>query len=364
MILAFRNLMHDRVRFFLAVAGVAFAVFLMIFQGSLLDGFQRAASIVIDAAEGDLWVAARDVPCFDFPNPIRSSLRELAFGVNGVRDVHRVVSGLQFWHKPSGGQKTVVVVGAEGNVLPSVRLNGTPETVLIDESDMTTLNVSSMPVDTQIGSRRALLIGRTRGFSSFLGSPYVFANYDDAARFLQLGDTQTMFLVIRIAMGYQPEVVKRELRARLPETDVWLAHEFSRRARLYWILQTGAGGALLTAALLGFIVGAVIVSQTMYGMTMENLEEFATLKAMGATPWYIARVVLWQAIFAGVSGTLCGIAISFPAVRGATPFVGWIHMGWWLPVCIAFASLLMCCLASIASIRTALSVEPARVFRA
>ena len=49
MTLAIRNLLHDRVRLLLAVAGVAFAVFLMVFQGSLLQGFSRAASIVIDA---------------------------------------------------------------------------------------------------------------------------------------------------------------------------------------------------------------------------------------------------------------------------------------------------------------------------
>lgn len=44
MILAWRNLSHDRLRFFVTIIGIAFAVFLMIFQGSLLTGFIRASS--------------------------------------------------------------------------------------------------------------------------------------------------------------------------------------------------------------------------------------------------------------------------------------------------------------------------------
>src|SRR5947199_103904 len=41
--LAWQNIVHDRARFSVTVLGVSFAVFLMVFQGSLLPGFLRAA---------------------------------------------------------------------------------------------------------------------------------------------------------------------------------------------------------------------------------------------------------------------------------------------------------------------------------
>ena len=66
MSLAFQNLLHDRTRFLVTTLGVAFAVFLMIFQGSLLIGFLRTAAEVIDAADSDIWITARGVNCFDF----------------------------------------------------------------------------------------------------------------------------------------------------------------------------------------------------------------------------------------------------------------------------------------------------------
>jgi len=58
--------------------------------------------------------------------------------------------------------------------------------------------------------------------------------------------------------------------------------EFAHKSRMYWTIKTGAGGAILTAAVLGFLIGLVVVSQTIYANTMENIEEYATLKALGS----------------------------------------------------------------------------------
>jgi len=52
--LAWQNIVHDRARFSVTVLGVSFAVFLMVFQGSLLAGFLRAASRLIDASDSDI----------------------------------------------------------------------------------------------------------------------------------------------------------------------------------------------------------------------------------------------------------------------------------------------------------------------
>jgi len=85
MTLAWRNLSHDRTRFVVTILGIGFALFLMTFQGSLLAGFLRAASSVIDATDADLWITARGVPCFDFATPLPDRFGAVALGVAGVR---------------------------------------------------------------------------------------------------------------------------------------------------------------------------------------------------------------------------------------------------------------------------------------
>ena len=140
--------------------------------------------------------------------------------------------------------------------------------------------------------------------------------------------------------------------------------EFSKRSQMYWLTQTGAGGSILVAALLGFLIGMVVVSQTIYATTMENIEEFATLKAMGASKWFIIRVVLSQALVCGAVGCILGLLAAMPVIDHVRGFIAWIYTPAWLPVLMVVPSLMMCCLAAIASIRAALAVEPARVFRA
>jgi putative ABC transport system permease protein len=102
----------------------------------------------------------------------------------------------------------------------------------------------------------------------------------------------------------------------------------------------------------------------MYANTMENIEEYATLKALGARGSFVARIVLVQALACGAAGSLIGVLAVVPAMQGAKSLISWIYTPWWLPVLSLMLSLLMCSLAAFSSIRTALMVEPARVFRA
>lgn len=370
--LAWRNLSHDRLRFLVTVAGIAFATFLMVFQGSLLYGFIQAAGKIINASDADIWITARGVPCFDFAAPIPSRFRELAMGVDGVSDVKRMAISFTYWHKPSGERQTILVVGADAGVgehFPLPYLNDArdvmiPDAVLIDESNQKTLGIETYPAEIEINNRRATVIKPVAGFSSFMGSPFVFTGYREAMGYAALKPEQTMYLLVKVTPGADARAVKQNLARRLPEVDVYTRDEFAARAATYWIVQTGAGGALLTAALLGFVIGVVIVSQTIYATTMEHLEEFATLKALGASRWFIYRIVLTQALISGAVGSVVGVALVYPATDFVRPAIAWIQTPWQLPLAMVAVSLLMCALAAVVSIRAAVAVEPGRVFRA
>jgi len=53
--------------------------------------------------------------------------------------------------------------------------------------------------------------------------------------------------------------------------------------------------AVLIAAVLGLVVGFVVVAQTIYATTMDHVREFGTLKAMGAPNSYVLGVIMEQA---------------------------------------------------------------------
>ncbi len=370
--LACRNMLHDRVRLLVTVLGIAFAVCLMVFQGSLLSGFLHASAKLIEATQSDLWITARGVVCFDMPAPLSKRFAEVSKGIAGVEHTSRILTSMAEYRRPDGTHQMVALVGADpevGSAFPVPYLDGgrsgvlDPDGILIDRSNAVLLG-SGGQGEVEINRRRAHVAGEVNGFSSFLGCPYVFASYTDAARYVNLRPEEAMYILIRLRKGYLPADVKRQLQARLPDVDVLTRAEFARRSQIYWISQTGAGGGLMAAAILGFLVGMVIVSQTIYATTMENLEEFATLKALGASRWYIVRIVLTQALVCGAAGCALGVTATFPLVREARRAIPWVETPWWLPAGMIVPSLVMCCGAAIASIRAALTVEPGRVFRA
>ncbi len=370
--LAWRNILFDRARFAVTVCGIAFAVFLMIFQGSLLIGFLQASSKLVDATDSDLWIAARGVLCFDFAAPLPKRYVEIAQGVSGVEETYRLATQFAEYRNGAGRHHVVALVGADppvGDRFPLPRLQGASvaleyDAVVIDTSHRQTLEIARFPEDVEINRRRAKVLRQIDGFSSFLGSPYVFTTYTDAARYLGLGDEETMYILVKLKQGYSPVQVKRSLAERLPDVDVWTKEEFSVRSRIYWVTKTGAGGAILTAALLGFLIGLVVVSQTIYATTMENIEEFATLKALGASRFMIVGTVLCQSVFCCLAGYALGIAATLPLVDLARQAIAWVSTPPWLVFSILPPTFLMCALAAIVSIRAAVSVEPARVFRA
>jgi putative ABC transport system permease protein len=365
--LAWRNVIHDRTRFAVTVVGIAFAVFLMTFQSGLLVGFTLAASRVIDSYDADIWIMPRGVPCFDFPATLEERTREVALGVEGVADAGRIATGYTVFQKPDGFRRTVIVQGVDDRFagsVPHVSEGLRRESSLIDETDTMQLLSGKVPADVEINGHRGRVSGIARGFVSFLGAPYVFTGYHDAVDFLRVPAEQAMFILIKAKPGESREWLRDRLRVRFPNYDVWTREEFSIRARKYWLIQTGAGGALSLSALLGFVIGLVIVSQTTYATTMENLEEYATLKALGASRGFVRAVVLIQALCCGACGAALGFLAIDPMVRLARSVVTWVLVPQWMFPVVAVITFLMCALASVIGVRAAIRVEPGRIFRA
>lgn len=370
--LAWQNIVHDRKRFSITVLGVSFAVFLMVFQGSLLAGFLQAASRLIDATDSDIWITARGVQAFEFGTTLESRVREMAAGVPGVVDTSRVCVAFAVYRTPVGKQQVVALVGADPNVgskFPVPDRNESagelsPDAVIYDVSDRKQMEVNTLPAAVEINRHRASVEREIQGYGAFLGVPFLFTSYRNATRYMDFGHEQAMYILLRTDKNYPVSQIQETLKKRLPEVDVLTQDEFAHKSRMYWTMKTGAGGAILTAAVLGFLIGLVVVSQTIYASTVENIEEYATLKALGASQGFVARTVLTQALICGVVGIVLGLLAVMPSINYAQSLIPWIYAPWWLPGAMVVPGLAMCALASIISVRRALTVEPGRVFRA
>lgn len=370
-VLAWRNATRHRGRFVMTAAGVAIAVFLMVFQGSLLIGFIGAAGKVVAAADGDVWLVPRGVPCFDFAARMPRRYLDIAAGVDGVDQVLPMAAGMTNLVRDDGRSQVVLLVGADRRFGPALpRPAARPHEYLprdgmvVDVSNRTLLGIERLPLDVEIAGHRAEVVQDVAGFGSFLGSPYLFGDLHHVRSLLGFASEDVSFGVVFMRDGEVTPTQLRTLRDRLPAIDVLTAREFAWRSAWFWLIQTGAGGAILVAALLGFVVGLVIVLQTMYASTIESLPEFATLKALGAPASAIRIFVGTQALFIGVLGATAGLLALDPLVVLARRYlVAWVETPLWLRGVGVAAGLVICAVAALSASRTATSVDPIRVLR-
>jgi putative ABC transport system permease protein len=128
------------------------------------------------------------------------------------------------------------------------------------------------------------------------------------------------------------------------------------------MFSTGAGVSVLIAAVLGLLVGIVVVAQTIYAATVDHIREFGTLKAMGASNGYIYRIILEQATISAVIGYVLGILLTFAAVR-ITGEGAPILLPKELITGMFLLTLAMCCAAALVSINKVTHIDPAMVFK-
>lgn len=371
-LLAWRNLSHDRSRFVVTLIGIMFAVVLIGLQSGLFIGFTESTTNVIRHTRADFWVLATGSQNFEVAQPISERELYLTRSVPGVAHAEALLVQFANWQKPAGGIESVLVLGSDlntGLAGPWNLVEGDREAlrwadaVIVDRVFMDKLGVDGVGTEVEINARRARVVGLTEGIRSFTTSPWVFASYRNARAFTNFPEDLTNYVIGTFSPDADPARVIAALRERLPRTDVFLSQAFADQTRDYWMFTTGAGVSVLLSALLGLIVGVVIVAQVLYATTMDHLPEFGTLRAMGAPQSFVYKVILGQAVISALLGYLPGLGLALLAARGAASGAASILIPPALAAALFVVTLLMCITASVVSIRKAMHIDPAMVFQ-
>jgi putative ABC transport system permease protein len=170
------------------------------------------------------------------------------------------------------------------------------------------------------------------------------------------------FFIVRISPNADAEVIRGRLAASLSGAEVLTSEQFRHRIRQFWLFDTGAGAALLGSAILGIIVGTIIVAQTLYSSTKDHLKEFATLRAIGSSYKYILKVILSQALLSAAIGFSIAAAVDLVLVKMTADAALPIIMTPVLTLGLFMLTVTMCSIAAISAIRVVTRIDPVLVF--
>lgn len=370
--LAFRNLFHDRMRLAVTLVGILFSIVLVAVQLGLYLGSSREITGLIDNAKGELWITAYGARSFEDGGMLLSQKeRHAALALPGVKSVAPVFATFAEWRKPAGGSTRVVVVGAdaEDGGLEAFRLiNGTwadikaPDGIAVDQSYLGELGVKGIDSTAQIANGRVRIRALTDDVRSFTQSPYVFMPIGLARSLLGLPDGTTTFHLVSLDPGVDLEKIRAQLKPLVAPAEVLTKEEFLQRSLTQWLFNTGAGAALIGGALLGTLVGTVIVAQTLYSSTKDHINEFATLRALGSSSGYIIKVILAQAAMSALIGYALGMIIALMIVYAAQGSALPIMMTPALALGLLALTLFMCAISAVSAIFKVTRIDPATVF--
>jgi putative ABC transport system permease protein len=371
--LALKSLLHDKLRFAITVAGVAFAVTLIFVQFGLFFGLLDNASLVIEHTDADLWVTSRNTPNIDFAQQFPETHVNRVRSIPGVERADNLIVTFMNVALPTGAQETTEIYALEDFArwgipwhIESGDINNLRRGpyVFFDASAVRRFGEFNVGDYREVLDRRLRIIGKTRDALSFTTTPITFMDYR-LAQSMQpsLLKGKTSYMLVKLKPGVDREAVRKEMQRRLPYNDVHTSEAWAKQSRDYWIKSTGIGLNMFVTIFLGGLVGVVIVAQTLYSSTMEHLKEFGTVKAIGGSNMDIYRILGKQALIAAIVGYIIGLAMSW----SLSPAMGGLGlkliMPMWLHIAIFIGTIVLCLGAAAVSFHKVASIDPALVFR-
>lgn len=334
--IARKNLFEDLPRFMVAQAGIMFAVALVTVQTGLLEGFTKSSSLLIDGVKADLWVASNSMRFFDLTLPL--PYRSVAM-VQDLPEIARaeplmIQSGI--WQRlPDRDIAPVRVIGFDpkGVIFQPWNIQSgsitdleQPNTAFIDRIDAAGLEITAVGQGAALNGRRLLVKGMTAGLRSLVASPYVFMSTENANLYTNLGqmpgqfplntvpaltpDAPISYVLVQVVPGTDLAALKTKLANEIPNSRILTQAEMSKITQVYWRSSTGVGFILGLGAVVGIVVGTVVVGQILYASVADHLKEYGTLKAMGASDRYLYRIIIEQALWMAVLGYFPGLGLA------------------------------------------------------
>jgi putative ABC transport system permease protein len=391
--LALLNLMHQRIRTLISLAGVAFAVLLIFSQLGFLGAVHQTASLLFDKLDFDLLLTSREYLNLNTPDGFPRQRLAQANAVAEVESVRPFSVCLGLWRGPwphpsprvDARRWNILILGVRPDELHLVFRNSgrdifrdreelasfetgltRPNVVLIDRRSWPEYGY---PADLRPGAvvelneQQLELVGKFEIGTGFGYNGLLLASEATLSRAGGMPPNQVTFGLVKLRSGSDPGEVKKRLNEVLPDARAYTRAEITAKESEYWVQETAVGRFFTLGVAVALVVGVIFVYQMMAADIRNHLAEYATLKAVGYRNRYLVRVILWQAGLLAVVGF-------FPGLLASLGIYEWTREAARIPISMTvgravFVLLLtmgMCLMSGVLAIRKLHSADPADLF--
>tara|TARA_Y100001933_G_scaffold253593_1_gene294080 strand:+ start:282 stop:1448 length:1167 start_codon:yes stop_codon:yes gene_type:complete len=378
--LAWLLLSRQPLRLLVAIAGISFAGILMFMQLGFRDGLFDASVTVHRLLDADLvLISPRSKSSISMSGfPKRRLIQALA--QDEVLSVAPVNLNYLLWRNPEN-LKTRSILALGFNPEDSLLLDNkfqekaeslkNPGRVLFDTLSRPEFGPiedwynSGKNVETEVAGKRIKVEGLVALGPSFGADGNLITSRETFLRLLPSNPKGSIEIgLIKLSNNSNPLFIKNILNKSLPnDVRVLTKKEFIDFEKNYWRDSTAIGFIFSLGALMGFVVGCVVVYQILYSDVSDHLPEYATLMAMGyklkSLLFVVAREGFLLALFGYLPAYFSG-QILYAVIRNSTKLP--ISMDASKSVLIFILILVMCMGSAAIAMRKLVDADPAEIF--
>ncbi len=378
--LAWLQLRTEPRRLAAAIAGILFAVVLMLVQLGFEDALFRSSMNLLSHLDADLVMFSPSFRALNVASFFSERRLYQALGCQGVQSVASMYLGSLMWTNPESKRRSrIFMIGFEPHsrvldieeINRQMRLTEATGAVLFDREsrpefgDVPRWMRERGTVVTEVEGHRTEVVGLFTLGTSFLADSTIVTsdvNFIRLLPFRQLGVPDLG--LIKVRPGYDRIRVLGELTAAMPaDVRVTTREALMEMERRFWAEGTPIGFVFRLGLGLGMVVGTIIVYQILYTDVSNHLPEYATLKALGHPDSYLFSIVLYESLILSVLGFLPGLALSqavYMIARNATLLP--LRMSLLRVAIVYVLTVVMCCASGGLAIRRLRQADPAEIF--
>jgi putative ABC transport system permease protein len=378
--LGWLQLRYKPLRLLVALAGIGFAVLLIMMQLGFRAALFESAVRFHERLNYDIALFSTNSVFIVRPEPFSHRRLFQALGDESVTAVSAVHIFPGVWKNPWNNEhRSINVIGFD----PGDKLLDAPgfeaSRQLLRQQDVVIFDAASRPefgpvaaefdphtgLETELNNRQIKVVGLFEMGTSFGIDGSIMTSEDNWLRLFPnraRGDIELG--LIHLQEGADAEATRDRLKTYLPKDILVMTKaDFVEREKSYWNSATPIGYIFAFGAIMGFVVGAIIVYQILFADVSEHLNEYATLRALGYPNRFISGIVIQQAIILGVLGYFPGIALVYwlsAKASAATHLPLYITQDRALTVFLLTLS--MCAISALLAVRKVRRLDPADVF--
>lgn len=310
MSLARRNLFQDKTRLALSISGVALAVMLILILKGFLAGMNRQITSYLDRSPGSIVVAEEDVVnLLGATSLLPRGMDEKAERVRGVEEVTPILSQFIILELHEKKQPAYMVgydpeLGGGPWQLAAGREPRSKKEVVFDRV-LAERHGLKLGDQVEVMGQDFTVVGLSSGTTSWMTS-FFFVRKQDAEKLL-LNPGATSFLLLTTSEDADVDKILKKLNNF---SDVNALTKRQMAANDLKLFAKVFSAPLRLMAGIAFLVGTMIVGLIIYTATVERQREYGMIKAIGAKNRFLYQVVLTQALFASIAGSLLGVLLA------------------------------------------------------